>query len=186
MVAPFIPLVADNFDEQHANHERTLNATEQEELYNKKILLRRDSIQHLFNGYYYNYKQEQEEKDRRESEVARAEKSTATSTMRTSVNATKPNSNLDQILKNDAKRGSSKKYIEKNAQLTPNMKKNLTTDKSAQNSIKYRPEKHKQIFEMTETEDSAVANMKLENELKKLERDDFNNIVGMSQVPSKK
>ena len=39
---------------------------------------------------------------------------------------------------------------------------------------------------MTETEDSAVANMKLENELKKLERDDFNNIVGMSQLPSKK
>jgi len=29
--------------------------SEQEELYNKKLLLRRDSIQHLFNGYYFDY-----------------------------------------------------------------------------------------------------------------------------------
>jgi serine/threonine protein kinase len=56
MRAPFVPDCAlDNFDEQHANHDRTLNATEQEELYNKKMLLRRDSIQHLFNGYYYDH-----------------------------------------------------------------------------------------------------------------------------------
>jgi len=56
MIAPYLPNNGlDNFDESHANHERTLNPTEQEELYNKKLLLRRDSIQHLFNGYYYDF-----------------------------------------------------------------------------------------------------------------------------------
>lgn len=66
MVAPFIPGGMDNFDEQHANHEKTENQTEQEELYNKKLLLRRDSIQHLFNGYYFDHhmdKKQQESDD---------------------------------------------------------------------------------------------------------------------------
>lgn len=82
MVAPYLPDVcADNFDEQHANHERTMNQTEQEEIYNKKVLLRRDSIQHLFNGYYYNYTQEMLEKEKREKAMELAEKSTYGSTM---------------------------------------------------------------------------------------------------------
>lgn len=59
-VATYIPEgLQDNFDEQHANHEKTINLSEQEELYSKKLLLRRDSIQHLFNGYYFDYAQEQ-------------------------------------------------------------------------------------------------------------------------------
>jgi hypothetical protein len=28
MVAPYIPTIGDNFDEAHANHDRTLNASE--------------------------------------------------------------------------------------------------------------------------------------------------------------
>ena len=60
IVAGYLPEIQqDNFDEQHANHEKTANLSEQEELYNKKLLLRRDSIQHLFNGYYFDYIQEQ-------------------------------------------------------------------------------------------------------------------------------
>jgi hypothetical protein len=44
-VATYIPEgLQDNFDEQHANHEKTINLSEQEELYSKKLLLRRDSI----------------------------------------------------------------------------------------------------------------------------------------------
>jgi hypothetical protein len=66
MVAPFVPEEADNFDEQHANHERTLGATEQEELYNKRTMLRRDSIQDLFKGYYFNYHQELLEKEKQD------------------------------------------------------------------------------------------------------------------------
>ena len=82
MVAPYIPDVnADNFDEQHANHERTMNQTEQEEIYNKKVLLRRDSIQHLFNGYYYNYNEEMKAKEVRDKNMELAEKSTYGSTM---------------------------------------------------------------------------------------------------------
>ena len=62
IVASYLPLeLQDNFDEQHANHEKTVNLSEQEELYNKKLLLRRDSIQHLFNGYYFDYASEQKE-----------------------------------------------------------------------------------------------------------------------------
>jgi hypothetical protein len=60
MEAPYVPNAsADNFDEQHANHEKTLNQSEQDDLNQKKVLLRRDSIQHLFNGYYYDYEEQQ-------------------------------------------------------------------------------------------------------------------------------
>ena len=80
MPAPFIPPEsADNFDEQHANHERTLNQTEQEEIYNKKLLLRRDSIKHLFNGYYFDYLQEVKDKKKYETATLAADKSTLNS-----------------------------------------------------------------------------------------------------------
>jgi serine/threonine protein kinase len=77
MKAPYLPNGnLDNFDERHANHERTLNATEQEEIYNKKILLRRDSIQHLFSGYHYDYQQGIKDKGARQQKSDIADKST--------------------------------------------------------------------------------------------------------------
>jgi hypothetical protein len=45
MKAPYIPdSLADNFDEQHANQEKSLSPSEQDEISSKKLLLRRDSI----------------------------------------------------------------------------------------------------------------------------------------------
>lgn len=76
--SPYIPEPnQDHFDEAHANHTKTLGASEQDDLYNKKILLRRDSIQHLFNGYYYDWAQEKKEKEEKEiKETKEIEKST--------------------------------------------------------------------------------------------------------------
>ena len=95
IVAGFLPEVQqDNFDEQHANHEKTANLSEQEELYNKKLLLRRDSIQHLFNGYYFDYAQEQKSiKNEQETRT----KSTG-STLKSSI---KQESSQNQTSKNN-------------------------------------------------------------------------------------
>ena len=57
--APYVPEPnADNFDEQHANHEKTLSPSEQDDISQKKVLLRRNSIQDLFNGYFYDYQKQ--------------------------------------------------------------------------------------------------------------------------------
>ena len=46
----------DNFDASHANHEKTLTVNEEDELNKKKEMLLRESMQKLFNGYYYDHK----------------------------------------------------------------------------------------------------------------------------------
>ena len=101
---------ADNFDEQHANHERTLNATEQEEIQSKKLLLRRDSIQHLFNGYYYDFIGESKSKDTKGQKSDTADKSTAGQTQKS--NETKGSNFLSMMThttKSKQKRGGKQK-----------------------------------------------------------------------------
>lgn len=87
MKAPFIPnLSADNFDEQHANLERSMNESEQHDIDGKKDLLRRDSIQNLFKGYYFDHTR-QELKDKKEA--AKTEKTANLANKSTQKSTTK-------------------------------------------------------------------------------------------------
>jgi len=59
MPAPFLPNMSnDNFDKEHANHDKSVNDSEQFEMEAQKDLLTRQSIQHLFNGYYFDKNKE--------------------------------------------------------------------------------------------------------------------------------
>lgn len=181
MTAPFIPAVGDNFDEKHANEERTLSPTEQEELFNKKMLLRRDSIQHLFNGYYFDYEQDIKEKaDKLQSDEKNSlqDKSTRGQTASRDNFFSVLNTNQKKYQTSKGERPSEQKQQEF-------VQKPQITEKSAQNSIRYRPENQKQIFEMT-IDSEQIKPDQFKKDIKKLEREDFNNIIGVVNKPNGK
>lgn len=169
MKAPYVPNGgADNFDEQHANHERTLGATEQEEIQSKKLLLRRDSIQHLFNGYYYDYQQESKAKDSKrqksESTTGQTQKSTkSTETKASNFLSIMTHPNLPKL----------KPFKQKPAPKAP------------QDKLEQVKKSNSAVDQSVSAEDApllkpVVANSRLTSDIKKIEKEEINNIIGAS------
>jgi len=136
MKAPFKPnVMADNFDEDHANHERTLNQSEQEEFDAKQLLLLRESMQQLFSGYYFDYLKEESEHKK-----SLADRTTCKSTSNQKSLATGPaftqNQQFSSLCNNLPH--SNRQDQSRNLRNTL-MKKLLTTDKSAFSALTSQP-----------------------------------------------
>lgn len=161
---------ADNFDEQHANHERTLNATEQEEIQSKKLLLRRDSIQHLFNGYYYDYPMELRGKDSKVQKSDTADKSTAGQTNKTTE--TKGSNFLSMMTNRELPKLKKNNIKQKPVPMKP-------TD---QLGGKKKKQTHSEI-QTVSAEDAPLINKaaraSLTSDIQKIENEEFNNIIGV-------